>query len=97
MSRGPFTPIYDTESISVTTTSASATLGFQSDQVVLTNAGSTLCFVIVGSGAQTALTSHLPILPGASVVITKPLAALTVAAITAAGTTTLYATPGIGE
>lgn len=96
MSRSTVTPVYATQSISVTTTSGSATLTVQTDNVVLTNAGSNLCFVIVGSGAQTATSSHLPMLPGSSVVITKPRDALTVAAITSVGTTTLYATPALG-
>lgn len=97
MSSSVFSPIYATQSISATTTSASITLGFSSDQILITNAGTDTCFVIVGTGTQTATTSHLPILPSQKLLITKPRDALTVAARALATTATLYITPGVGE
>jgi hypothetical protein len=94
----PLSPIFDTESVSVSTTTASATLGFASDQVLLTNAGATICFVKIGTGAVTAtVAAGLPVLPGQKIVVSKDNLALTVAAITATSTTTLYATPCNGE
>lgn len=93
----PFTPFYgQTVSISASTSSANTTVSNTSaNQLVITNSGTALVFVNVGSA--TATTSDLPILPGAAIVISRQQEDVTVSAITASGTTTVYITPGYGE
>lgn len=108
MNQQPFGPNFSkTKSISVTNSSGSATLdasdystssspntGFNVMRIA--NTGSVVAFVRWGIGAQTALTTDLPVLPGTVELFTKPLDVNTVAAITASGTTTLYITCGEG-
>ena|SRR5215472_12702308 len=94
-----FTPC-GTVSIAGASTSASATLSgaqIQASQILVTNAGTFIAFIRWGVGAQTALATDLPILPGMAQSFSKG-AADTIAAITASGTTTtLYITPGEGS
>ncbi len=95
----PFTPFYgQTVSISASTSSASATVSnTTANQLVITNASTALAFIRTGSGVVTALTSDLPVLPGAAIVISRKQEDTVIAAITASGTTTIYVTPGYGE
>jgi len=93
-----FTPCGSTASIAATAASASATLSAPqvfASQMMVTNAGSTAAYMRWGAGSQTAQITDTPILPGSCQVLSKG-AADTVAAITGAGTTTLYVSPGEG-
>jgi hypothetical protein len=65
--------------------------------VRLYNAGSSTVFVEFGTSAVTAaVASGFPLPPGAIEVFRVDRSQVQVAAITAAGTATLYATPGYG-
>lgn len=82
------------QNISVTTTSASATLtGTVADKahvLILSNAGASAVYVRWGVGAQTALVTDLCIPAGQLVVVRAGVdGTITVAAITLAGTSTL--------
>jgi len=96
-----FAPIYSsTVTLSVSTTSSSVALSGMSarpQNIVITNAGTALVFVVCGVGPQTATTANLPILPSSAVVLSIDPSADTLAAITASGAATLYATVGNGE
>ena len=63
----------------------------------IANTGTGLAFVRWGVGAQTAVTTDMPILPGTVEVFGMGLTANNVAAITATGSTTLYITCGDGQ
>jgi hypothetical protein len=86
----------DTQSISVTTTSAAATITAGYPNLLVVNSGSTLCFVTTATSGATATTAKIPILPGSASVISLVATDASVAAITASGTTTLYVTPCYG-
>ena len=100
----PFHPIPgSTISISATTSSASAAFKISRTdrfQVRLYNAGAATVFVNRGGSSVAATTSSMPIPSGAVEVLTfdnHPADPVThVAAITASGTATLYATQGEG-
>lgn len=93
----PFTAFFgQTVSISATTVSASTTVSnTTANQLVITNSGTALAFIRVGSA--TALTTDLPLLPGAAIVISRKQSDTAVSAITTSGSTTIYVTPGYGE
>lgn len=96
MNVSPFSPA-GTVSLAVTSTTGSTALSGAGNSIELQNTGLTICFVKVGSSAVTAATTDYPIPPGQSKVIARDPANQTyVAAITASGTTTLYATTGEG-
>jgi PKD repeat protein len=61
------------------------------------NAGPSTVFVRWGTGAQTALTTDMPILAGSVEVFTTSPLVDTIAAITASSTATLYITCGEGQ
>lgn len=77
-------------------TSTSVTLRRDSLSMAVYNSGTTLAFIRWGYGAQTALNPDFPIPPGYLMILDKP-GANTFAAITPAGTTTLYISQGSGE
>jgi len=94
-----------TKSLSVTTTSASVALGMSQGpvrlQVRIYNAGGSTAFVRFGSsaGTVTAVTTDMPVPAGAIEVFTvfnTDGYTITAAAITSAGTATLYFTAGTG-
>jgi len=88
-----------TVSLAVTTTSASVAMLLVPDsehQVRLYNAGSATVFVNRGGSGVTATTSNMPLPAGAVEVLTYTGSATHLAAITASGTATLYATVGEG-
>lgn len=76
-------------------TSASSDIGKGNKSVRLSNSGSNICYVRIGTGAQTATTSDMPVLSGESIIIEKAEASETVAYISASGTT-LNIQPGEG-
>ena len=86
-------PVFgSTVSLAVTTASADAALsGTANANVVLTNAGGSLCFVNLTVGAGVATTADYPLLPNETVTIAGN-AATHVSAICGTGTATLYAT-----
>ena len=100
----PFTPVDDaTASVAATTTSDRAALKQQptgGHQLRLYNAGASTVFWAVGNSAVTAALTDIPLPSGAIEVVTLANgtsgAATHVAAITQAGTATLYATTGQG-
>ncbi|WP_143492546.1 hypothetical protein [Pseudomonas chlororaphis] len=67
--------------------SASISIDPVAKSVRLVNSGANICHVRVGTGAQTATTADLPVLPLSSVIITKGDGEDTLAHISAAGTT----------
>jgi hypothetical protein len=104
-----FSPfIVATTAVSVSGTTASGALNLPTNQgsttvtsppgnmsVRVYNATSVVVFVKFGTSAVTAATTDMPIPPG-GVEIFAVSAATYIAGITAAGTGTLYATPGMG-
>lgn len=92
----PFTP-ETTSSLSVTTSNTQGTLTSSASQRVrIYNAGPNAAHFRAGVGAQTAVTTDMPLAPGAIEMFTLPYATH-VAAICATGTATVYITTGNGE
>lgn len=92
-----FNPAYTQgQTISVTTTSAPITIGRGSTSLVLTNLGTTACYVRVSTGTVAATATDYPVLGGSQVSINKDGDMNTVSAITASGTTSLHVIPGEG-
>jgi hypothetical protein len=93
-----FNPAYtQTNSISVTTTTASTACGVGSQSICLTNTTSQLCYARVGPTGTTATAADMPVLGNSQVILTKDIDHTTLAAITPTGTTTLLCTPGEGK
>jgi hypothetical protein len=82
-------------SIAAATSSASTGVDGTCPQVRLYNSGSVIVYVRWGKSAQTATTSDMALAPGSVEVFSKQDAD-TIAAITSAGTATLYITSGHG-
>lgn len=98
----PFTPNFSkTKTISATSSSSSITLDSTdlvgNNVMRIANAGTATAFVRWGTGAQTALTSDMPVLSGTIEVFTKDPTTTVVAAITASSTATVYVTCGEGQ
>lgn len=93
-----FNPRYGNgQTLSVTATSQSVTFGKNNWAVTLTNLGSSVAYVRVGSGTQTAVAADYPVLPLTQVSISKNYDDDTLAAVCAATqTTTLHIIPGEG-
>lgn len=92
-----FNPAYTQgTTISVTTTSAPATVGKGSKSLCLTNTGTALCYVRVSTGTVAATNADYPVLAGSQVTITKEQDMDTVSAVTASGSTSLHVIPGEG-
>ena len=92
-----FNPAYTQgQTISVTSTSAPITIGRGSMSLVLTNLGTTPCYVRVSTGTVAATAADYPVLGGSQVSINKDGDMNTVSAITASGTTSLHVIPGEG-
>lgn len=83
-------------SIAATTTTASASVPAEAPSLRVFNAGPATIFIRWGVGTQTALTTDMAIPAGVVEVFYKRVAD-TVAAITSAGASTVYLTPGTGE
>ena len=92
----PFTPGV-TVTMSVTTSSGTATVTTSANVLEIQNAGSAIAFVRTGPSASvgSAVVTDYPVLPGMSKLISKSTIADTIAAI-GAGATTLYVTSGEG-
>ena len=92
-------PMYGaTQAIAVTATSGSVTLTAKpTSQLLITNAGTTVCFIkiLAAAGAATH-TVDLPSLGGTQILINKVEADRIVSAVTESGTTTIYVTPMFG-
>lgn len=85
-----------TQSIAVTTTSANLVLGAAATGTIqLTNAGTQVVFVALGTVAQTATVAGYPVMPGSVVVVTGG-SATNLAAVTLTGAATLYVSRGMG-
>lgn len=97
MNVAPFVPS-GTASVAVTVASGSVALAGAGNSVELQNDGTVTVFVKLGGSAVTAAVTDYPILAGASKIIGRDPGQQTyVAAITASGTATLYATAGEGK
>lgn len=95
----PFSPCFGAGvTISATTASAGQafTAGIVQQNVAITNAGTSIAFVRLGVGAQTATINDLAIAPNVTLILTKGPAD-NIAAICASGTATVYAIPGEGH
>lgn len=93
-----FSPAFGSGSVVTPSgTSAQISLGKNNTQTVcLTNLGGNVCYVRLGeSGTVTATTSDYPVPPNSQVVITKSVDQVTLAHISAAGTT-LHVMTGSG-
>ena len=73
-------------------TSASVTVNAQDKAVRLVNSGANICYVRIGTGAQTATTADIPVRTGSEIIIRKKDGDDTVAHISASGTTLNIAT-----
>lgn len=92
----PFIPQYGrTVSVTSSGSSNSTSITGVSPTLVLTNTGSTLCYVKLGTGAVTATTSDLPILPGSAIVVSRAITE-DVIAVYCATSGNVLATPGDG-
>lgn len=91
-----FWPV-ETKSISVTDTSGSSTFtGASAEQLRIYNAGNNMAFIRWGAGAQTALTTDMPIPAGGIEVFYKGSNDTLAAICSTSSTTTLYCTSGRG-
>lgn len=92
----PFNPSYTQgQIVTPAAGAASVTINAQSKQVCLTNLGSNICYVRVGTGAFSATTADYPIAPLMQQVVTKADGDDKVSYISAGGTT-LHIMPGGG-
>ncbi len=84
----PFNPAYTS---GTTKTSAALAASFSiaagTNQVCITNTGSNIAYVRIGSGTFSATTADYPVLSGAQVVLTKAQDDTVVSHISASGTT----------
>jgi hypothetical protein len=85
----PFNPQYGAnQSVTAAGTSASITIDANSKSVRVVNTGSTnVAHFRIGTGAQTATAADCPILPGASLIVSKAEGQDTLAYISGSGTT----------
>jgi hypothetical protein len=67
--------------------SASVSIDAKAKSVRLVNSGANICYVRIGTGAQTATTADLPVRAASEVVVQKAEGEDTLAHISAAGTT----------
>lgn len=86
---------FDAKDVSASTTNAGVIGGHCVMRVY--NAGTQLAFARWGTGAQTATTSDMPLVPGVVEVFSKAWPDNTFAAITASSTATIYITCGEGQ
>ena len=94
--KSPFMPKRGgNQTVTAGAASASVTLTDKNKSVRFVNAGSNICHVRIGTGAQVATTADTPILPNTSLVLQKQMDDETVAYISAAGAT-LHIQPGEG-
>lgn len=82
--------------LSVTSSSSGDTIAPKYGRIRVYNGGASVAFLRTGIGAQTALTTDVPIPPGVVEVFSVPANHTHAAAITSSGTATLYITVGSG-
>ena len=87
---------FATATLTATTSSSSGAIPPRAETLEIQNAGDAVVFVRWGLGAQTAVTSDYPVLPGQSKVVTCGTGNDTVAVIAASGSNTVYVTGGEG-
>lgn len=87
----------DATDVSSTPTPASAGPSGGHSVMRIVNAGPSTVFIRFGVGAQTAVTGDMPMLSGTVEVFSKAGDVDTIAAITAASTSTIYITCGEGQ
>lgn len=87
---------FATATLTATTTSSTGSIPRHAQTLEIQNAGDAVVFVRWGLGAQTAVTTDYPVLPGQSKVVTCGTGNDTVAVIAAGGTNTVYVTGGEG-
>lgn len=105
----PFTPsVGTTKTLSASSSSSSVTFDAKDVTSATTlagghqvmrvyNAGTQIAFCRWGTGAQTATTSDMPVVPGVVEVFTKAPSDNTFAGITSSSTATVYITCGEGQ
>jgi hypothetical protein len=94
--RAPFSPHFGVaQTIAVTTTSQSVTIGRENKNLCLSNTGAAVCYVRTGTGVQAATAADYAVLPNSQVVITKDHESDTLGVIGVAATT-LHVIPGEG-
>lgn len=86
---------FDAKDVSSSTTNAGTVGGHGVMRVY--NVGTQVAFCRWGTGAQTATTSDMPLIPGVVEVFSKAYADDTFAAITSSSTAAVYITCGEGE
>ena len=94
-----FEPVGATVNLAVTSTTgrvARTLIGEDAAQVRIVNAGTVTVFLAFGGSSIDATTSGMPLLPGTAEVFTLTKEMTNIAAITASGTATIYATTGRG-
>lgn len=94
----PFTPA-GTVTVAATAASASAALPNADTQHtvrIVSDAGGSLAFIKFGDASVVATVNDTPVMPGAIELFRKSAAQTHIAAITASGTATIYATTGDG-
>lgn len=82
--------------LSVTSSSSGDTIAPKYGRIRVHNSGASIAFLRTGIGAQTAVTTDVPIPPGVVEVFSVPANHTHAAAITSSGTATLYITVGSG-
>jgi hypothetical protein len=94
----PFSPANGaTVKLTVTSISSSSALTLH-QTVKVYNFGPNKAFIRYGIGAQTALTTDMPVAPGNTELFTLPAQIATIAAVCDTGeTATVYCTPGEGQ
>lgn len=86
-----------TASISVTSTTGNVAIATAQPQLLLTNIGSTICYIKTGTDSTVeAAVTDMPVLANSAIVITRPAQHDYIAAITASSTTTLKITQCTG-
>jgi hypothetical protein len=94
----PFSPAYNSgQTVTATTTAASATINGNSLNVLVTNTGSNIAYVRIASSAVTATASDMIILPSTQVSLTKSFGDTIISYLgVAAGNTSLHIMTGEG-
>jgi hypothetical protein len=88
----------DATDVSSSTTITSAMTSYGKDTMRIVNAGPNIVFLVWGTGAQTATTGCMPMLPNTIELFSKAWSDNTVAGICASGqTATVYVTCGEGS
>lgn len=94
--KAPFQPSYTLgQVVAPAAAAASITIGAGSKQLCLTNLGSNICYVRVGTGTIAATTADMAVPPGVQITISKAQDDSVLSHISALGTS-LHVIPGEG-